>query len=131
MMRGLGGGKEVLIATAVIGAFGAGGVAVLWQLKSAASLAYALSLAALVVINIVAFPALKRLTPLGRQTLEQIEGFRMFLEKVEQDRMQRLTAADPQAGASFEFMPYAIALEVREPWGDHLAEACVVVTTTR
>jgi hypothetical protein len=131
MMRGLGGAKEVLIGTGVIGAFGAGGVAVLWQMKSAASPAYALSLVALVAINIAAFPALKRLTPLGRQTLEQIEGFRLFLEKVEQDRMQRLTAEDPQAGAAFEFMPYAIALEVREAWGDHLAEACVVTTTTR
>jgi hypothetical protein len=30
-----------------------------------------------------------------------------------------------------EFVPYAIALEVREAWGDHLAEACVVTTTTR
>jgi predicted membrane protein DUF2207 len=131
MMRGLGGAKEVLIGTAVIGAFGVGGVAVLWQMKSAASPAYAVSLAALVAINIAAFPALKRLTPLGRQTLEQIEGFRMFLEKVEQDRLQRLSGADGQAGAAFEFMPYAIALEVREAWGDHLAEACVVVTTTR
>jgi hypothetical protein len=27
-------------------------------------------------------------------------------------------------------LPYAIALEIREAWGDHLAEACVVTTTT-
>jgi hypothetical protein len=131
MMRGLGGAKEVLIGSAVIAIFGAGGGFVLWQLKSSASLAYALSLLALVFINIAAFPALKRLTPQGRQTLEQIEGFRQFLQKVEQDRMQRLAAADPHTDAASEFMPYAIALEVREPWGDHLAEACVVTTTTR
>ena len=130
-MRGLGGTKEVLIGSAVIGIFGAGGGFVLWQLKSSASLAYALSLLALVFINIAAFPALKRLTPQGRQTLEQIEGFRQFLQKVEQDRMQRLTAADTHSDAASEFMPYAIALEVREAWGDHLAEACVVTTTTR
>jgi hypothetical protein len=131
IMRGLGGAKEVLIGSAVVAVFGAGGGFVLWQLKSSASLAYALSLLALVFINLAAFPALKRLTPQGRQTLEQIEGFRLFLQKVEQDRMQRLTVADPRSAASSEFMPYAIALEVREPWGDHLAEACVVTTTTR
>lgn len=130
-LRGLGGAKQALIGSAVIAAFGGGGGFVLWQLKSAASLAYALSLLALVAINIAAFPALKRLTPLGRQTLEQIEGFRLFLQKVEQDRMERLSAADPHSAASFEFIPYAIALEVREPWGDHLAEACVATTTTR
>jgi predicted membrane protein DUF2207 len=131
IMRGLGGAKEVLIGSAVVAVFGAGGGFVLWQLKSSASPAYALSLLALVFINLAAFPALKRLTPQGRQTLEQIEGFRLFLQKVEQDRMQRLSAADPHSAAASEFMPYAIALEVREPWGDHLAEACVVTTTTR
>ena len=131
IMRGLGGAKEVLIGLAVVAVFGAGGGFVLWQLKSSASLAYALSLLALVFINLAAFPALKRLTPQGRQTLEQIEGFRLFLQKVEQDRMQRLTVADPHSAAASEFMPYAIALEVREAWGDHLAEACVVTTTTR
>jgi len=131
MMRGLGGAKEAAIGSAMFAAFGGGGVAVLWQLKSGASLAYALSLAALVGINIAAFPALRRLTPRGRQALEQIEGFHLFLEKVEQDRMQRLTAADPHAAAASEFLPYAIALEVREAWGDHLAEACYATTTTR
>lgn len=130
-LRGLGGAKEVAIGSAVVSVFGTGGGFVLWQMKSAASPAYALSLLALVAINIAAFPALKRLTPIGRQTLEQIEGFRLFLQKVEQDRMQRLTAADPNSAASSEFMPYAIALDLREAWGDHLAEACVVTTSTR
>jgi hypothetical protein len=135
VMRGLGGAKEVAIGSAVVAAFSAGGVAVLWQLKSGASLAYALSLLALVFINIAAFPALRRLTPLGRQVRDEIEGFRTFLDKVEQDRMRRVNPseeiADPHGAASFEFLPYAIALDVREPWGDHLAEACVVTTTTR
>ena len=129
-MRGLGGAKEVAIASAVVAGFGGGGAAVLWQLKSGASLAFALTLLALVTINIAAFPALRRMTPLGRQAREQIEGFRQFLEKVEQDRMRRMSAADELAGSSMEFLPYAIALEVREAWGDHLAEACVVTTTT-
>ena len=135
VMRGLGGAKEVAIGSAVVAVFGAGGIAVLWQLKASASLAYSLSLLALVAFNIAAFPALRRVTPLGRQVRDEIEGFRTFLEKVEQDRMRRVNPADEIAdahgAASFEFLPYAIALEVREPWGDHLAEACVVTTTTR
>ena len=130
MLRGLGGAKTVLIGSAFVAAFGGAGVAVLWQLKSGVSLAYALSLMALVAINIAAFPALRRLTPRGRQVLDQIEGFRQFLEKVERDRMRRVAVDDPHA-ASSEFLPYAIALEVREPWGDHLAEACLATVTTR
>jgi hypothetical protein len=131
MVRGLGGAREVLIGSLAVGAFAAGGVFVLWQLRSNLSLAYALSLAALVGINIAAFPALYRLTPRGREARDQIEGFRQFLGKVEQDRLRRLDAADPHAAESSEFLPYAIALEVREPWGDHLADSCVAVTTTR
>ena len=129
MVRGLGGAKEVLIGSAFVAAFGGAGVAVLWQLKSALSLAYALSLLALVAINIAAFPALRRTTPRGRQVLDQIEGFRQFLAKVEQDHMRRVAVDDPHAAS--EFLPYAIALELREPWGDHLAEACVATATTR
>ena len=129
MLRGLGGAKTVLIGSAAVAVFGAAGVAVLWQLKSGVSLAYALSLLALVGINIAAFPALRRTTPRGRQVLDQIEGFRQFLQKVEQDRMRRVAVDDPHAAS--EFLPYAIALELREPWGDHLAEACVATTTTR
>jgi hypothetical protein len=131
MMRGLGGAREVLIGSLAVAAFGAGGVAVLWQLRSGLSLAYVVALAALVGINIAAFPALYRLTRRGRQVRDEIEGFRQFLEKVEQDRLRRLGIADPHAAESAEFLPYAIALEVREPWGDHLAESCVAVTTTR
>ena len=129
MVRGLGGAKEALIGSAFVAAFGGGGIAVLWQLKSGLSLAYALSLLALVAINIAAFPALRRLTPRGRQVLDQIEGFRQFLQKVEQDRMRRVAVDDPHAAS--EFLPYAIALELREPWGDHLAQACFASTTTR
>jgi hypothetical protein len=50
---------------------------------------------------------------------------------VEQDHMRRTNAADELAGSSMEFLSYAIALEVREAWGDHLAEACVATTSTR
>jgi hypothetical protein len=34
-------------------------------------------------------------------------------------------------GSAMELLPYAIALEVRELWGDHLAEARLVIPSTR
>jgi len=60
-----------------------------------------------------------------------VEGFRAFLGEVEQDRMQRLNAPGEAPKAATEFLPYAIALEVREAWGDHLAEAFFATTTQR
>ena len=45
--------------------------------------------------------------------------------------MQRLNAPGEAPKAATEFLPYAIALEVREAWGDHLAEAFFATTTQR
>jgi hypothetical protein len=45
--------------------------------------------------------------------------------------MQRLNTAQDAPQASKEFLPYAIALEVRESWGDRLAEAFFATTTSR
>jgi hypothetical protein len=130
LLRGLGGTKEVLIGTGAVSVFAAGGAAVLREMIRNVSPTYALVLAALVVINLAWLPALKRLTPRGLEAHKKIQGFRLFLEKVEQDRMQRLNAAGQEA-KSLEFLPYAIALEVREAWGDHLAEACFATSTQR
>lgn len=63
--------------------------------------------------------------------MRDIEGFRLFLEKVEQNQMQRLNTKDETPGAAIEFVPYAIALEVKEVWGDHLTAECFAVPTTR
>jgi len=130
-LRGMGGTRQLLIGLGVFGAFGAGFVLVLKQMSQGISPAYTVMLVALVVINVGWMPALKRMTPRGRQAITEIAGFRTFLEKVEQDRMQRLNTTQEAPQASKEFLPYAIALEVRESWGDHLAEAFFATTTSR
>jgi hypothetical protein len=66
---------------------------------------------------------LKRKTKLGRAAADQIAGFRMFLEKVEQDQLDRLHPRSDAPGNLDELIPYAIALEVKEAWGDHMAQA--------
>ena len=130
-LRGLGGTRQLLIGLGVFGGFGVGFVLVLKQVAQGISPAYTVMLVALVVINVGWAPALKRMTPRGRQAVTEIEGFRTFLEKVEQDRMQRLNTTHEAPKASVEFLPYAIALEVRESWGDRLAEALFATTTSR
>jgi hypothetical protein len=130
-LRGMGGTRQLLIGLGVFGAFGFGFVLVLKQMSQGISPAYTVMLVALVAINVGWMPALKRMTPRGRQAVAEIAGFRIFLEKVEQDRMQRLNTAQDAPQASKEFLPYAIALEVRESWGDRLAEAFFATTTSR
>ena len=130
-LRGMGGGKQLVIAFFVLGVFGTGFVMVLRMMVKDVSTSYALAILAVVVVNVGWMPALKRMTARGRQASAEIAGFRAFLEKVEQDRMQRLNAKNDAPEASVEFLPYAIALEVREAWGDHLAAAFFATTTSR
>jgi predicted membrane protein DUF2207 len=130
-LRGMGGTRQLLIAMVVLAGFGSGFVILLKKMTQDISPVYSLVLVALVAINVGWIPALKRMTARGRQAVGEIEGFRTFLEKVEQDRMQRLNSVGETPNAAIEFLPYAIALEVKESWGDHLAEAFFATTTSR
>ena len=130
-LRGMGGTRLLLIGLGVLAAFGSVFVMLLRMMVINVSPMYAVTLVALVGINLAWIPALKRMTARGRQAVAEIEGFRIFLEKVEQDRMQRLNTKDGTPSAAVELLPYAIALEVRQSWGDHLAEAFFATTTSR
>jgi hypothetical protein len=79
-------------------------------------------LAALAFINVAAAPLLKTYTQQGRQALAEIEGFRVYLERVEQDQYDRLNQPKVTVQPRGEFLPYAIALEVKVAWGDHLCD---------
>jgi hypothetical protein len=98
------------------------------KLASEVSLTFSLMLVAFMLINLGWGPRLKRKTTLGREMADQIAGFRQFLEKVEQDKLNRL---NPEANGPQDldrFLAYAIALEVKEAWGDHLAQAFLAST---
>jgi hypothetical protein len=46
----------------------------------------------------------------------------LFLQNVEQDRLNRSNSPDQTPLELDRFLPFAIALEVKEAWGDHLAQ---------
>lgn len=118
----------LLPGTVAIAVFGGAIVLLLTKLSSGVSLSFALMVTALLVVNLGWAPQLKRRTKLGRELLDQIAGFRQFLEKVEQDRMNRLTPSSSTPEDLDRYIPYAIALEVKEAWGDHLAQAFLAST---
>jgi hypothetical protein len=131
VLRGTGRWTQLAPGTAALAVFLTVIGYLLRQLAQGISPAYAMMVAALVLVNLAWAPRLKRMTPQGRDTLEALSGFRQFLEKAEQDRMQRLNAPAAQPAAEIEYLPYAIALEVREAWGDHLAGAFLASTIQR
>jgi hypothetical protein len=122
---------RLLPGTAALAAFTAAIVYMLIELAKGVSPTFSIMLAALLLTNLVWGPQLKRRTPQGRQILDQIAGFQLFLEKVEKDRLQRLNSAGEAPEMLDEHLPYAIALEVREAWGDHLAQTFLVAGVMR
>ena len=121
---------KLLPGVAALSIFGGAIAFLLKHLASGVSLSFSLMLVAFLLINIGWGPQLKRRTPLGREVSDQIAGFRQFLQKVDQDELNRL---NPSANAPQDldrFLPYAIALDVKETWGDRLSQtflACNVI----
>jgi len=131
VVRGTGRLMPLLPGTAAVSVFLFFFGFLLVKLAQGISPAYAVMVATLVLVNLIWAPFLKRMTAEGRSVLDALEGFRQFLTTVEQDRLHRLNAPSAQPDAEVEYLPYAIALEVREAWGDHLAEAFFATTIQR
>jgi hypothetical protein len=54
----------------------------------------------------------------GRLLLDEIEGFRLFLREVDRLSMAQSEAPKNHPGLYEKYLPYAVALEVEQPWSD-------------
>jgi hypothetical protein len=72
----------------------------------------------LAAMNAFFFAWIRTPTQEGKQLLTEIEGFRLFLKSVEQLPMQRTEEPTDHAGIYEKYLPYAVALEVEQAWGD-------------
>jgi hypothetical protein len=84
---------------------------------------FVLALLMAVLFNSVAFVIMRAPTVPGQTVITQLAGFREFLRRVEQDQLERLNTPEQKAELMNRFLPYAIALNVREGWGDQIAAA--------
>ena len=84
---------------------------------------FVLALLISVMLNSIFFVIMRAPTPLGLIILQQLAGFREFLIRVEQDPLDRVNTPEQRAELMNRFLPYAIALNVREGWGDKMASA--------
>ena len=84
---------------------------------------FVLALLLSVVLNNIFFVIMRAPTPRGLIILQQLAGFREFLTRVEQDPLDRVNTPEQRAELMNRFLPYAIALNVREGWGDKMASA--------
>ena len=61
-------------------------------------------------------------TALGRPVMNKLEGFKLYLETAESDRLN-LKAPEITAERFEALLPYAVALDVEKPWSDAFAAA--------
>src|SRR5690606_2815514 len=73
-----------------------------------------------IVLLTVVFAVLMRAPTIqGRKVMDQIEGFKLYLETAEKERLN-IVGEPPMTVDRFErILPYAIALGVEKPWSDH------------
>jgi ABC-type sugar transport system permease subunit len=124
LARGTGSFTRLLFASVITAFPVAAAVGVAIQLLSVAPAELAIMIFVLVAINMIAVPLLRSVTDKGIEARRQIEGFREYLLKVEQDHLDRTAKLDTPPLSSDAMLSYAIALEVKEAWGDDLVNAC-------
>jgi uncharacterized membrane protein YgcG len=83
----------------------------------AAFIVIALGLANAVFVHLLKAPTLK-----GRQVMDQIEGFKMFLSVAEKERLEILHPPEKTPELFERYLPYALALDVENEWSEQFAE---------
>ncbi len=79
----------------------------------------ALAAGSMVVICVIFTVLMRAPTVQGRKVMDEIEGFRLYLETAERNRLN-IVDEPPMTIERFErILPYAIALEVEKPWSEH------------
>ncbi len=113
--------KQALVMSAISLAFLLAEVAGLGTLAWASSSGVALVLLLLAAVNYLFHILLSAPARSGAALLEQIEGFRMFLTSMGQDRRDARVSPPYTAGWVERFLPYAMALNVEKVWGENFA----------
>ncbi len=107
----------ILIGLAVFGANFGGGV--LETFTGITINTAAIAAASLVVISVVFAILMRAPTVQGRKVMDEIDGFKLYLETAEKNRLN-INDEPPLTVERFErILPYAIALGVEKPWSEH------------
>lgn len=85
----------------------------------------------IVLLNLVFYYLFKRPTVLGQKLRDQIEGFKLFLSRSERQRLNKLNPPKKSLDLFERYLPYAIALDVENAWGEQFNEILQEASTPR
>lgn len=103
--------------------FFAGELFGLGMLAHSTSIITVIVLAILIASNFVYHELLKAPTHMGRELLDKVEGFKLFLAATEGDQLKRMAPVNWNLDTFNRFLPYAIALDVEEAWAGKFSQA--------
>ena len=72
-------------------------------------------------INALFFKLMKAPTALGRELMDEIAGFRMFLATAEHERMKQADAPEMTEHLYAEHLPYALAMDMELAWSNRFS----------
>jgi len=72
-------------------------------------------------LHVIFLFLLRAPTPAGRRIMDEIEGFKMYLDTAEQDRLDLMKSPQLTPEVFETFLPYAFALGVENNWCDRFA----------
>ena len=75
----------------------------------------------LIAMNILFYHLMKAPTQAGRKLMDDIEGFRLYLEVAEKDEMNLRNPPEKTPQLFEAFLPYALALDVEQAWSKKFA----------
>ncbi len=94
----------------------------IFMLGQAVSYTAVAILVALIMLNVVFFILLKAPTVFGRQLMDRIAGFRLFLSVSEKDFMDFKHPVDKTPETFERYLPHALALDVETRWAERFAD---------
>lgn len=94
----------------------------LWVFATATSIPSVVFIFIIVLLNILFYHLMKAPTIKGRQTMDQIEGLKLYLSVAEKDRLNQLNPPEKTPQVFEKFLPYALALDVEQQWCEQFAD---------
>ena len=94
----------------------------MYALSTATSFISVIVLIVVICVNFLFFHLLKAPTIYGRQTMDQLEGLKLFLSVAEKDRLNLLNPPEKTPELFEQFLPWALALDVEQEWSEQFHE---------
>ena len=79
----------------------------------------AIAILSIVCVNVGFGLTMRAATVQGRKVMDEIEGFKMYMETAEKERLNYRDAPDMTVSRFERLLPYAVALGVEKPWSEH------------